>query len=31
VQQLYKEKQTLAVAKAKGYIFKGKEVIQIKK
>ena len=28
VQQLYKEKQTVATAKAKGYIFKGKEVIQ---
>ncbi len=28
VQQHYKEKQTLAVAKAKGYIFRGKEVIQ---
>ena len=28
VHQQYKEKQTLAVAKAKGYIFRGKEVIQ---
>jgi hypothetical protein len=28
VYQHYKEKQTLAVAKAKGYIFRGKEVIQ---
>lgn len=28
VHQHYKEKQTLAVAKAKGYIFHGKEVIQ---
>ena len=28
VHQHYKEKQTLAVAKAKGYIFRGKEVIQ---
>ena len=25
--QVYKERQTLAVAKAKGYVFKGKEVI----
>lgn len=25
--QIYKERQTMAVAKAKGYIFKGKEVI----
>ena len=31
VQQLYKEKQTIAAAKAKGYIFKGKEVIQTAK
>ena len=31
VQQLYKEKQTVAAAKAKGYIFKGKEVIQTAK
>lgn len=28
VQQLYKEKQTMAVAGAKGYVFKGKEVVQ---
>ena len=28
VNQHYKEKQTLAVAQAKGYIFRGKEVIQ---
>ena len=28
VQQLYKEKQTLATARAKGYILKGREVIQ---
>jgi hypothetical protein len=28
VNQHYKEKQTLAVAKAKGYIFRGKEVLQ---
>ena len=28
VQQHYKESQTLAVAKAKGYIFRGKEVVQ---
>ncbi len=28
VYQHYKEKQTLAVAKAKGYIFRAKEVIQ---
>jgi hypothetical protein len=28
VQQHYKEKQTLAVAKSKGYSFRGKEVIQ---
>jgi hypothetical protein len=27
VQQLYKEKQTLAMARARGYIFKGREVI----
>jgi len=25
--QIYKERQTMAIAKAKGYIFKGKEVI----
>ena len=25
--QVYKERQTMAVAKAKGYVFKGKEVI----
>ena len=28
VQKHYKESQTLAVAKSKGYIFRGKEVIQ---
>jgi len=28
VQQLYKEKQTLAMAKAKGYNLKGREVVQ---
>jgi hypothetical protein len=28
VQQLYKEKQTLAMAKAKGYTLKGREVVQ---
>ncbi|HLG96693.1 MAG TPA: DUF1257 domain-containing protein [Bryobacteraceae bacterium] len=28
VHQNYKEKQTLAVAKAKGYIFRGKEIVQ---
>ena len=28
VHQHYKERQTLAAAKAKGYIFRGKEVIQ---
>jgi hypothetical protein len=28
VHQHYKETQTLAVAKAKGYIFRGKEIIQ---
>jgi hypothetical protein len=28
VQQLYKEKQTLAMARAKGYTLKGREVIQ---
>ena len=28
VQQLYKEKQTLAMARAKGYTFKGREVIE---
>ena len=26
--QVYKERQTMAVAKAKGYVFKGREVIQ---
>lgn len=26
--QAYKERQTMAVAKAKGYVFKGREVIQ---
>ena len=30
VQQLYKEKQTLAVARSKGYILKRREVIQTK-
>jgi hypothetical protein len=30
VQQLYKEKQTLAMARSKGYIFKGREVVQTK-
>jgi hypothetical protein len=28
VHQHYKEQQTLAVAKAKGYIFRGKEIVQ---
>jgi len=28
VHQHYKEKQTMAVARAKGYIFRGKEVVQ---
>lgn len=28
VHQHYKEKQALAVAKAKGYIFRGKEIVQ---
>jgi len=28
VHQIYKEKQTIAVAKAKGYIFKGREVVK---
>ena len=28
VQQIYKEKQTLAIAKAKGYTLKGREVIE---
>ena len=28
VHQYYKEKQTMAAAKAKGYIFRGKEIIQ---
>ena len=28
VQQIYKEKQTLAVANAKGYTLKGREVVQ---
>ena len=28
VQQIYKEKQTLAMAKAKGYTLKGREVIE---
>ncbi len=30
VQQGYKEKQTLAMARAKGYILKGREVVQTK-
>ena len=30
VQQLYKEKQTMAVARTKGYILKGREVVQTK-
>jgi hypothetical protein len=30
IQQLYKEKQTLAMARAKGYILKKREVIQTK-
>jgi hypothetical protein len=30
VQQLYKEKQTLAMAHSKGYILKGREVVQTK-
>jgi len=28
VAQIYKERQTMAIAKAKGYVFKGKEVIE---
>jgi len=28
VQQLYKEKQTLATARAKGYILKSREIVQ---
>jgi hypothetical protein len=28
VHQLYKEKQTIATAKAKGYIFRGREVVK---
>jgi hypothetical protein len=28
IQQLYKEKQTLAMARARGYILKGREVIE---
>ena len=28
VHQLYKEKQTIAVARAKGYVFRGREVIK---
>jgi hypothetical protein len=28
VHQLYKEKQTIATAKAKGYAFKGREVVK---
>jgi hypothetical protein len=30
VQQLYKEKQTLAMARSRGYVLKGREVIQTK-
>ena len=30
VQQLYKEKQTLTMARSKGYVLKGREVIQTK-
>ena len=30
VQQVYKEKQTLAMARARGYILKKREVIQTK-
>ena len=30
VQQLYKEKQTLAMARGRGYVLKGREVIQTK-
>jgi hypothetical protein len=30
VQQIYKEKQTLAMARAKGYTLKGREVVQTK-
>ncbi len=30
VQQLYKEKQTLAMARSKGHILKGREVVQTK-
>ena len=26
--QIYKERQTMAIAKAKGYVFKGKEIIE---
>jgi hypothetical protein len=28
IAQIYKERQTMAVARAKGYVFKGKEVIE---
>jgi hypothetical protein len=28
VQQIYKEKQTIATARAKGYIFQGREIVQ---
>jgi len=28
VQQIYKEKQTIATARAKGYVFQGREVVQ---
>jgi hypothetical protein len=30
VQQLYKEKQTLATARSKGYVLKAREVVQTK-
>ena len=28
VQQIYKEKQTIATARAKGYVFQGRELVQ---
>jgi hypothetical protein len=28
VQQIYKEKQTIAMARAKGYVFQGREVVE---
>jgi hypothetical protein len=31
VAQAYKERQTMAIAKAKGYVFRGKEVVQTPK